>query len=57
MENVFSVRTGGKIEDIEDYGCDCSCYEIRMKKNHEKIAYYTISGWGVWIEDKYLFTR
>lgn len=60
MENAFAVGSNGKIEDIEviqDYGCDCSCYEIRLKKNHQEIAYYTISGWGVWIEDEYALSR
>lgn len=60
MENAFAVGPNGKIEDvevIEDYGCDCTCYEIRLKKNHEKIAYYTISGWGVWIDDEYALAR
>lgn len=41
MENAFTVGPNGKIEDvevIEDYGCDCTCYEIRLKKNHEKIT-------------------
>ena len=60
MENAFAVGPNGKIEDIEvieDYGCDCTCYEIRLKRNHQKIAYYTIHSGGIWIEDEYALER